>query len=155
MASAAGREPLDLSARRPGRPPIGGEVRELVLRLARENTGWGYIRIAGELRKLGIDVSATRVRNLLKAAGVPPAPERDRLQWRSFLRQHAASTLACDFLTVDTVLLRRVYVLVFICIGSRRIEYMACTSNPDGDWMLQQARNLLMDINDRARGRGC
>ena len=137
--------------RRPGRPPIGGEVRELVLRLARENTGWGYIRIAGELRKLGIDVSATLVRNVLKAAGVPPAPERGRLQWRSFLRQHAATTLACDFLTVDTVLLRRLYVLVFICIGSRRIEYVACTRNPDGVWMLQQARNLLMDLDDRGQ----
>jgi hypothetical protein len=117
--------------RRPGRPLIAREVRQLVLRLARENTGWGYVRIVGELRKLGIDVSATLVRNILKAAGVPPAPERDRVAWRSFLRQHAATTLACDFLTVDTVLLRRLYVLVFIRIGSRRIEYMACTSNPD------------------------
>jgi hypothetical protein len=78
-------------------------VRELVLRLARENTSWGYVRIVGELRKLGIDLSATLVRNILQAAGVPPAPERDRLAWRSFLRQHAATTLACDFLTVDTV----------------------------------------------------
>jgi putative transposase len=134
--------------RRPGRPPVAGEVRELVLRLARENTSWGYVRIAGELRKLGTDVSATLVRNILRAAGVPPAPERDRLEWRSFLRQHAATTLACDFLTVDTVFLRRLYVLVFICIGSRRIEYVACTSNPDGDWMLQEARNLLMDLDE-------
>ena len=86
----------------PGRPPIAGEVREVVLRLARENTSWGYVRIVGELRKLGIDVSATLVQNVMKAAGVPPAPERDRLDWRSFLRQHAATTLACDFLTVDT-----------------------------------------------------
>jgi putative transposase len=137
--------------RRPGRPSIADEVRELVLRLARENTGWGYVRIVGELRKLGIDVSATLLRNILKAACVLPAPERDRLEWRSFLRQHVATTLACDFLTVDTVLLRRLYVLVFICIGSRRIEYMACTSNPDGDWMLQQARNLLMNLDDRGQ----
>jgi putative transposase len=137
--------------RRPGRPPIAGEVRELVLRLARENKSWGYLRIAGELRKLGIDVSATFVSNVLKAAGVPPAPERDRLDWRSFLRQHAATTLSCDVLTVDTVLLRRLYVLVFICIGSRRIEYMACTSNPDGGWMLRQARNLLMELDDRGQ----
>ncbi len=86
--------------RRPGRPPIAAEVRELVLRLARENRSWGYLRIAGELRKLGIDVSATLARNILQAAGVRPAPERDRLDWRSFLRQHAATTLACDFLTV-------------------------------------------------------
>ncbi len=99
----------------------------------------------------GIDVSATLVRNVLNAAGVPPAPERDQLDWRSFLHQHAATTLACDFLTVDTVLLRRLYVLVFICIGTRRIEYVACTSNPDGVWMLQQARNLLMDLDDRGQ----
>jgi transposase InsO family protein len=137
--------------RSPGRPPIDDVVRELVLRLARENSSWGYVRIVGELRKLGINISATLVRNILQAAGVPPAPERDGLDWRSFLRQNAPSALACDFLTVDTVLLRRLYVLVFICIGSRRIEYMACTSNPDGDWMLQQARNLLIDLDDRRR----
>ena len=89
------------------------------------------------------------MRNILRAAGVPPAPERDKLDWCSFLRQHAATTLACDFLTVGTVLLRRLYVLVFICIGSRRIEYAACTSNPDGAWMMQQARNLLIDLDDR------
>jgi putative transposase len=139
--------------RRPGRPPIDGEVRELVLRLARENTSWGYVRIVGELRKLGIEVSATLVRNVLRAAGVRPAPQRDQLDWRSFLRQHAATTLACDFLTVDTVLLRRLYVLVFICIGSRRIEYVACTSNPDGAWMMQQACNLLIDLDDRGQRR--
>ena len=100
--------------RRPGRPPINDEVCDLVLRLARENASWGYVRIVGELRKLGIDVSATLVRNVLRAAGVPPAPQRGELDWRSFLRQHAATRLGCDFLTVDTVLLRRLYVLVFI-----------------------------------------
>jgi hypothetical protein len=139
--------------RRPGRPPIGGEVRELVLRLARENTSWGYVRIVGELRKLGVDVSATLVRNVLRNAGIPPAPERGQVDWGSFLRQHAATTLACDFLTVDTVLLRRLYVLVFICIGSRRIEYVACTRNPDDVWVVQQARNLLMDLDDRGQRR--
>ncbi|HEY8723702.1 MAG TPA: integrase core domain-containing protein [Gaiellaceae bacterium] len=137
--------------RAPGRPPIDGAVRELVLRLARENGSWGYLRIVGELRKLGIQVSATLVRNVLRAAGVPPAPQRGQLDWRSFLRQHGETILACDFLTVDTVLLRRLYVLVFICIGSRRIEYVACTSNPDGAWMVQQARNLLMDLDDRGQ----
>jgi hypothetical protein len=113
-------------------------VRELILRLARENSSWGYFRIVGELRNLGVKVSATLVRNVLARAGVPPAPQRDRPSWRAFLRQHAASTLACDFFTVDTVWLRRLYVLVFISIGSRRIEYGACTANPDGAWMLQQ-----------------
>jgi transposase InsO family protein len=135
--------------RRPGRPPIEREVRELIVRLARENASWGYIRIVGELRKLGITVSATLVRRVLADGGVPPAPERDRQSWRSFLRQHGDSILACDFLTVDTVWLRRLYVLVFLSISSRRVEYLACTTNPDTAWMLQQARNLLMDLDDR------
>ena len=137
--------------RQPGRPPIERQVRELILRLAQENNSWGYLRIVGELRKLGIDVSATVVRNVLRAAGVPPVPQRGQLDWSSFLRQHAATMLACDFLAVDTVLLRRLYVLVFICIGSRRIQYVACTRNPDGVWMTQQARNLLMDLDDHGR----
>ncbi len=120
--------------------------------MARENTSWGYVRIVGELRK-------TRHRRLRHAGtqhpesgrSVPPAPKRDQQDWRSFLRQHAATTLACDFLTVDTVLLRRLYVLVFICLGSRRIAFVACTRNPDDAWMLQQARNLLMDLDDRGQ----
>jgi putative transposase len=137
--------------RRPGRPPIEREVRQLILRLARENTSWGYVRIAGELRTLGVSVSATLVRTVLADAGIPPAPERDRQSWRVFLRQQGDSILACDFLTVDTVWLRRLYVLVSLSIGSRRVEYFACTSNPDTAWMLQQARNLLMDRHGRGR----
>ena len=134
--------------RRPGRPAIEREVGELIVRLARENASWGYLRIAGELRKLRITVSATLVRSVLADARIPPAPERDRQSWRSFLRQHGESIVACDFLTVDTVWLRRLYVLVFLSIGSRRVEYLACTPNPDTAWMLQQARNLLMDLDD-------
>jgi putative transposase len=137
--------------RRPGRPPIERYVRELILRLARENTSWGYVRIVGELRKLGVNVSATLVRSVLADAGIPPAPHRDRQSWRAFLRQHGESMLACDFLTVDTVWLQRLYVLVFLSIGSRRVEYLACTPNPDTVWMVQQARNLLMDLDDRGR----
>jgi putative transposase len=124
-------------SQRSGRPPVDGSARELLLRLARENANWGYVRIVGELRKLGIDVSATLVRNVLKAAGVLPAPERDRLDWCPFLRAYAATSLACDFLIVDTLLVRRLYVLVFICIGSRRVEYVACTTSPDGVWMMR------------------
>jgi putative transposase len=135
--------------RRPGRPPISREVRELVLRLARENSSWGYLRIAGELRKLGVAVSASSVRNILTRAGLPPEPRRDAQSWRGFLRAHSESILACDFLTVDTLWLRRLYVLAFIAIGSRRIEYFAITSKPDTAWMLQQARNLMMDLDDR------
>ena len=137
--------------RRPGRPPIGRDVRELILRLARENPSWGYLRIVGELRKLGIAVSATSVRNILAKAGLRPAPQRDRQSWRTFLQAHGESILACDFFTVDTVWLRRLYVLVFLSIGSRRIEYLACTSNPNSAWILQQGRNLLMELDDRDR----
>jgi hypothetical protein len=137
--------------RGPGRPRIGGEVRELIVRLARENASWGHVRIVGELRKLGTDVSATLVRNVLADAGLPPAPQRDRLSWRSFLRAQGESIVACDFFTVDTVWLRRLHVLVFLSVGSRRVEYFACSSKPDTAWMLQQARNLLMDLDDRDR----
>jgi putative transposase len=137
--------------RRPGRPPIGAEARALIVRLARENPSWGYMRIVGELRMLGISVSATSVRTILGKAGLPPAPQRDRQSWRSFLRAHGESILAADFFTVDTVLLRRFYVLVFLSIGSRRIEYGACTRSPNTTWMQQQARNLLMELDGRER----
>jgi putative transposase len=135
--------------RRPGRPPVDQKVRELILRLARENSHWGYVRIVGELRKLGVTVSATLVRNVLARAGIPPAPKRAASSWRSFLRQHGNTILACDLFTVDTVWLRRLYVLFFVAIGTRRVEYAACTSKPDTAWMTQQARNLLMDLDDR------
>jgi putative transposase len=134
--------------RPPGRPPISLDVRELILRLAQENSSWGYLRIAG---KLGIAVSASSVRNILVRAGLPPAPRRDPQAWRDFLRTRGESMLACDFFTVDTVWLRRLYVLAFISIGSRRVEYFAATSKPDTAWMLQQARNLLMNLDDEGR----
>jgi putative transposase len=137
--------------RRPGRPPVDVDVRQLILRLARENSHWGYVRIVGELRKLGIIVSATLVRNVLARAGIPPAPERAAPSWRSFLRQHGNTILACDLFTVDTVWLRRLYVLFFVSIGTRRVEYVACTSTPDAAWMTQQARNLLMDLDERSQ----
>jgi putative transposase len=136
---------------KPGRPAIASEVRDLIVRLARENPSWGYLRIVGELRRLGIAVSAISVRNILVKAGLPPAPQRDRQSWRRFLRAHGASMLACDFFTVDTIWLRRIYVLPLLSIGSRRVEYVACTSKPNTAWMLQQARNLLMEPDDRDR----
>jgi transposase InsO family protein len=137
--------------RRPGRPSIGRDVRALILRLARENSSWRYMRIAGELRKVVIGISASSVRNILISAGLPPAPRRDAQSWRSFFRSHGESILACDFFTVDTVWMRRLYVLVVISIGSRRVEYFACTSKPNTAWMLQQARNLLMEPDDHDR----
>jgi len=134
---------------RPGRPSVDREVEALVVRLARENAAWGYRRIVGELRGLGFSVSASSVRAILIRHRLPPAPERDGLSWRLFLRQQAATMIACDFLTVETVWLTRIYVLFFVSLERRRIEYVASTSNPDGRWVAQQARNLLMLLADR------
>jgi hypothetical protein len=100
---------------------------------------WGYRRIVGELQNLGIPVSATSVRTILGRHGLPPAPQRDEHSWRDFLRQHATTTLACDFFTVETAWLQRIYVLFFISLESRRIEFVTCTSNPTGAWVTQQA----------------
>jgi putative transposase len=135
--------------RRPGRPALNRRVQALVVRLARENPSWGYRRIVGELRGLGISVSATSVRAILIRHGMPPAPQRDELSWRDFLRQHAATTLACDFFTVETAWLKRIYVLFFLSLESRRIEFVACTAKLTGAWTAQQARNVLMASDDR------
>jgi putative transposase len=132
--------------RRPGRPPVDRDVEALVVRLARENQAWGYRRIVGELRGLGFSLSASSVRAILIRHRLPPAPERDGLSWRLFLRQQAQTMLACDFLTVETVWFRRIYVLFFVSLERRRIEFVASTSNPDGRWLAQQARNLLMHL---------
>ena len=128
--------------RRPGRPAVEHRVRQLVLRFARENPRWGYPRIAGELLKLGMRVSPSTVRRLLLGAGLTPAPRRSGPSWRDFLRQQAASMIACDFFTVETISLRRFYVLFFIELESRRVHLAGCTTNPTGGWVTQQARNL-------------
>jgi putative transposase len=128
--------------RSPGRPPTDDRVRELVLRFARENPGWGYPRIAGELLKLGLRVSPSTVRRILLAAGLSPAPRRAGPTWRQFLRQQAGAMLACDFFTVETISLRRFYVLFFIELQSRCVHFAGCTTNPTGAWVTQQARNL-------------
>ena len=138
--------------RRPGRPPKDRALRELVLRLARENPGWGYHRIAGELLKLGFRISPSTVRRLLASAGLEPAPRRHAVSWPAFLRRQAASVLACDFFTVETVTLRRLYVLFFIELGSRRVHLAGCTTNPTGAWVVQQARNLsFTNVLERMR----
>jgi transposase InsO family protein len=136
------------SHRRPGRPPLERSLVDLILRLADENPHWGYKRIVGELRSVGITVSATTVRKVLLEAGRQPAPQRTRSSWRAFLQAQATSMLACDFLTVETAFLQRIYVLFFISLATRRIEYVACSSNPDGGWVAQQARNLIMQLGD-------
>jgi putative transposase len=134
--------------RAPGRPPLESSLRKLILRLGRENPHWGYRRIVGELKGLGITVSATSVRKVLLEEGLQPAPQRSHSSWRTFLRAQGTSMLACDFLTVETAFLQRIYVLFFISLATRRIEYIACTSNPDGHWTAQQARNLVMQLGD-------
>jgi transposase InsO family protein len=128
--------------RSPGRPPVDGRVRELVLRFARENPCWGYPRIAGELLKLGLRVSPSTIRRILLTARSGPAPRRSGPSWQQFLRQQAASMLACDFFTVETISLHRFYVLFFIELESRRVHLAGCTTNPTGAWVTQQARNL-------------
>jgi len=127
-----------------GRPPLDREVLQLIIRLARENPRWGYQRIKGELQHLGIRVSATTIRTMLRRHGLDPAPRRAATNWRAFLRQQATGIVACDFFTVDTVWLRRLYVLFFIELGTRRVHVAGVTANPDGAWVTQQARNLLM-----------
>jgi putative transposase len=136
--------------RRPGRPATAAEVRELVVRLARENPGWGYRRIEGELVGLGIKLAASTVWTILKEEGIEPAPKRLEVSWADFLRQQAASILECDFLTVDTLFLKRFYVLFFIELASRRVHLAGITTNPDGGWVSQQARNLLIQLDDEA-----
>src|SRR5579859_2265362 len=125
-----------------GRPPLEQHVRQLVLRFARENPRWGYQRIAGELLKLGHRVSPSSVRRILLAAGLEPAPRRIGPSWSQFIRQQAASILACDFFTVETLSLRRYYILFFIELDSRRVHIAGATTNPTGAWVTQQARNL-------------
>jgi putative transposase len=130
--------------RRPGRPPVSSEVRELVLRLGRENPRWGCIRIQGELRKLGIQVGATTIRAILRRSGMGPAPRRNGPSWGEFLRAQADAIWAADFFTVETAWLRTLYVLFWVELGSRRVHLAGVTANPDCRWMSEQARNLAI-----------
>jgi putative transposase len=135
--------------RKPGRPPTVPCIARLVVRLARENPLWGHRRIHGELTKLGIAIAPSTVREILRAAGIHPAPRRSGPTWRQFLHAQAAGILAVDFLHVDTVLLKRIYVLVFIEHGSRRMHLGGVTASPAGDWTVQQARNLALTLGER------
>jgi hypothetical protein len=134
---------------RRGRPSLAVEIRELVLLLARENPTWGYRRIHGELCHLGRTIGASTVWTILQRAGVDPAPKRSALTWRQFLHTQAKGVLAVDFFTVDTVFLRRLYVLFVIEVATRRVHVLGVTSHPVGEWVTQQARNLLMGLDGR------
>jgi len=135
---------------RPGRRPLEPAIVELVLRLARENLRWGYLRIVGECRKLGVAVSATSVRTILRRHRLGPAPRRNGPTWTQFLRAQAAGILARDFLTVETVGLTRLYVLFFVEVDRRRVHLAGVTAHPTGQWVTQQVRNLLMTLQDNA-----
>jgi len=126
-----------------GRPCLPEQVQALVVRLARENPRWGYQRIVGELKHLGVRISASCVRRILRGAHLGPVPRRSGPSWTTFLTAQAAGVLACDFFTVDTITLRRLYALFFIEVGSRRVHLAGVTANPNGAWVTQQPRNVV------------
>jgi len=136
--------------RRPGRPSTAAAIRKLVIRIATENPTWGHRRVQGELVKLGHPIAASTVWQILHAAGIGPAPRRSGPTWKQFLTTQARGILAADFVHVDTVLLRRIYALIVIEHGTRRVHLAGITANPDGGWTAHAARNFLMDLGVRA-----
>jgi putative transposase len=134
---------------RPGRPAIDAELRGLLLRLAQVNPRCGYVRVQGELRKLGIRIGATTIRRILRAHGLGPAPRRTGPTWSEFLKAQAHGIVACDFFTVETLRLKTLYVLFFIELHTKRVHVSGVTAHPDSAWVTQQARNLVASFDDR------
>jgi putative transposase len=133
-----------------GRPPVPDQVQQWIVRLASENPRRGYQRIRGELLRLDCRVSASSISRVLRAHGIDPAPRRAPTTWRSFLRRQAAGILASDFLTVDTVFFQCLYVLFVIELRSRRVRLAGVTAHPTGPWVVQQARNVVAELDDEA-----
>jgi putative transposase len=141
----------DYSARRrPGRPPTAAAIKKLIIRMATENPTWGHRRVQGELVRLGHHIAASTVWQILHDAGMDPAPRRSGPTWRQFLTAQAKAVLAVDFVHVDTVVLRRIYALIAVEHSSRPAHLLGVTAHPSGAWTTQAARNLMMDISDRA-----
>jgi hypothetical protein len=137
----------------PAGPPIADGVRDLILRMGKDNPRWGCVRIKGELAKLGIRVSAWAIRALLRRNGLGPAPQRAGPTWAEFLRNQARGILATDFFTVETIWLRTLYVCFFIELGTRRVHLGGVNAHPDSGWVTQTARNLSWDLPGRGRFR--
>ncbi|GAB2810302.1 hypothetical protein GCM10027176_13660 [Actinoallomurus bryophytorum] len=136
--------------RGPGRPPIRPAMRALVLRLTAENPTWGYRRIAAEIAVLGRKIAPATVWAILKKAGFDPAPQRGDLTWGQFLKAQASGILACDFFSVETITLARLYCFAVVEHATRRVHVLGVTANPTAGWVAQQARNLMLDLGDRA-----
>jgi putative transposase len=131
-----------------GRPPLRPALRELVLRLAAENPTWGYRRITGELAGLGRKVAPSTVWAILKKAGIDPAPRRSGPTWSEFLKAQATGILTCDFFSVDTITLARLYCFAIVEHATRRVHVLGVTAHPTAAWVTQQARNLLFELGD-------
>ena len=133
---------------RRGRPPTSNECRQLSSQMASDNPRWGYFRIRGELLKLGPSVAATRIRSILLSAGMPPAGRRSEMTWKQFLAAHAETLLAADFFSVDPIFFKRLYVLIYVHLATRRVLMASCTAEPNEGWMTQQARNLSWTLEE-------
>ena len=133
-----------------GRPATRRNITALVLRLARENPGWGTAGSTANWPGLGVKVAASTVWEISKRAGIDPAPRRSGVAWSQFLRSQAEATLACDFFTADLLDGTQAYVLAVIEHATRRIRILVVTLHPTGEWTVQQARNLLMDLGEQA-----